>query len=69
MSISTANALLALVNLDLEKNDLSIDAYYTSTNKHYRSVMAVIQRASIVPANLLDKYSGGELISVQTVGR
>lgn len=63
ISISSANALLVLVSLDLDKNDLIMDAYYTSTNKHYRNLMAVIQKAAIVPANLLEKYTDGELNS------
>ena len=63
MSISTANILLMLVNLDLEKNDLIMEAYYTSVNKHYRNLMAVIQRAAVTPANLIEKYEDGWLIS------
>ena len=62
-SIGTANALMMLVNLDLNKNDLSMDVYYTSFNKHYRGLMAVLQRAAITPADLMEKYADGKLIS------
>jgi len=64
ISVSAANALLVLVNLDAEHADLSVEAYVTATNKHYRAVMAVMQRASVVPADLLDKYSDGKLNSI-----
>ena len=52
-----------LVNLDLEKKDLAMDAYYTSINKHYRNLMAVIQRAAIKPADLTENYTDGDLTS------
>ena len=67
VSVSTANILLVLVSLDLQKNELNMDAYYTSVNKHYRSLMAVMQRAAVVPTDLMEKYTDGKLISQRKI--
>ena len=70
ISISAANVLLVLANLNLECNDLVLEAYYTSTNKHYKNLMAIMQRTAISTANLVEKYKDGKLTSPgKVIGR